>query len=140
MEAAGLVLGAIPLAISAMSSYHDILSNVKNAERDLEYMIRDLSTEQEILQNTCGALLEGIAPDSVVDDMIQDPFGPAWSQYNDDVRLRLWRSSDIFQERFAEMRQAAMDLRQKLAIDQGGKVTSHDLRLKPLIPDQRLIV
>lgn len=122
MEAAGLVLGVIPLAIKALNTYLDILSTIKNVRRDLEYMIRDLRTEHQILQNTCETLLRGIAPDSVLDSMIEDPFGPAWSKYNDEVRLRLWRSADVFQERVAEMRQAAVDLQQKLAVDPDGKV------------------
>lgn len=122
MEAAGLVLGVIPLAIKALNTYLDILSAIKNVRRDLEYMIRDLKTEHQILQNTCETLLKGIAPDSVLDSMIEDPFGPAWSQYDDEVRLRLWRSADVFQERVAEMRQAAIDLQQKLAVDPDGKV------------------
>lgn len=122
MEAAGLVLGVIPLAIKALNTYLDILSTIKNVRRDLEYMIRDLKTEHQILQNTCETLLKGIAPDSVLDSMIEDPFGPAWSQYDDEVRLRLWRSADVFQERVAEMRQAAIDLQQKLAVGPDGKV------------------
>ncbi|KAI7778558.1 hypothetical protein LA080_001979 [Diaporthe eres] len=121
MEAAGLVLGVIPLAIKALNTYLDILSTIKNVRRDLEYMIRDLRTEHQILQNTCETLLRGIAPDSVLDSMIEDPFGPAWSKYNDEVRLRLWRSADVFQERVAEMRQAAVDLQQKLGVDPDGK-------------------
>lgn len=122
MEAAGLVLGVIPLAIKALDTYRDVLSTIKNVKRDLEYMTRDLKTEHQILQNTCEILLRGIAPDSVLDDMIEDPFGPAWKQYEGEVRLRLWRSADVFQERIMEMRQAAMDLRQRLAIDSNGKV------------------
>lgn len=122
MEAAGLVLGVIPLAIKAMDTYRDILSNIKTAKRDLEYMIRDLKTEHQILQNTCETLLRGIAPDSVLDDMIQNPFGPAWKKYDSEVCLRLWRSADVFQERVTEMRQAAKDLQQRLDMDWAGNV------------------
>lgn len=127
MEAAGLVLGVIPIAIQALETYRNILSAMKNARRDLEYLIRDLRTEQQILQNTCETLLKGIVPDSVLDDMIEDPFGPAWKQYNDEVRLRLWRSVDIFQERITEMKQAAIDIQKKLAIDLNGKVSKVEL-------------
>lgn len=129
MEAAGLVLGVIPIAIQALETYRNILSAMKNARRDLEYLIRDLRTEQQILQNTCETLLKGIVPDSVLDDMIEDPFGPAWKQYNDEVRLRLWRSADIFQERITEMKQAAIDIQKKLAIDLNGKVSKVELLL-----------
>lgn len=135
MEAAGLVLGVIPIAIQALSTYRDILSAMKNAKRDLEYLIRDLRTEQQILQNTCETLLKGIVPDIVLDDMIEDPFGPAWDKYNDEVRLRLWRSADVFQERITEMKQAAMELQKKLAIDQNGKVRLETARSRSMPPN-----
>lgn len=122
MDAAGLVLGVIPLAIQALGTYRDIVSSMKNAKRDLDCLIRDLNTEQQILQNTCETLLRGIVPDSMLDDMIEDPFGPDWAHYNDEVRLRLWRSADLFQEQVEEMMQAAMQLRRKLAIGHNGKV------------------
>lgn len=122
MEAAGLVLGVIPLAIQALSTYRELLSSMKNAKRDLGYLIRDLNTEQQILQNTCEILLRGIVPDSVLDDMIENPFGPGWTQYDNEVRLRLWRSAEVFRERVGDMKQAAIQLQEKLAIGQSKKV------------------
>lgn len=122
MEAVGLVLGVIPIAIQALDTYRTVLSSVKNLKRDLDFMIRDLKTEQQILQNTCEIMLKGIAPDSALDRMIEEPFGPDWRGYDNEVRLRLWRSSAVFQERIEEMRQAALELQRKLAIDESGKV------------------
>lgn len=124
MEVAGLVLGVFPLAISAFKTYRTILSSMKNVSSDLTDIIRDLENEQLILQNTCELLLSGIAADSAFELLSADPFGPGWKQYDDQVRLRLWRSSHVFQERVGEMRQAALDLRQKLAIDDNGEVSA----------------
>lgn len=122
MEALGLVLGVIPVAIQALNTYQTVLASIKNVKRDLAFMIRDLKTEQQILQNTCENLLKGIVPDSALDRMIEEPFGPDWKVYDNEVRLRLWRSSTVFQERLEEMRQAALELQRKLAIDGSGKV------------------
>ena len=122
MEVAGLVLGALPVAISALKGYRSILSSLKTVKRDIDYLIRDLGTEQQILQNTCETLLKGIVPDSKLDEMIDDPFGPDWKQYDDQIRLRLWRSHDTFQERLAEMHEASVKLREMLAIQDDGKV------------------
>lgn len=125
MEAVGLVIGVIPLAVSALDTYRTILSSMKNAQRDLAFMSRDLRTEHQILQNTCEILLRGIATESELDLLLEDPFGPQWRRYDEQVRLRLWRSAYVFQERVDEMGQAALDLQQKLAIEKTapGKVS-----------------
>lgn len=68
--------------------------------------------------------------------MIEDPFGPGWAQYNNEVRLPLWRSADVFQERILDMRRAAEELKKKLAIDQNGKVRK-DSRYRPLLARDR---
>lgn len=124
MEAAGLILGTIPIAIKGLNSYREILSSIKNAQRDLKYLIRDLETEHQILQNTCEILLKGIAPDSVLDALVERPLGGGWEVYNNEVQLRLWRSSTVFKERIEEMREAALSLQRKLAIDEEGKVNT----------------
>ncbi|KAL1848348.1 hypothetical protein Daus18300_013630 [Diaporthe australafricana] len=121
MEAAGLVLGVIPLAIQGLKTYRNILSSLRTAKRDLDCLIRDLETEQQILQNTCEILLKGIAPDSAMDAMIRTPLGANWDAYSDEVRLRLWPSATLFKDRIEDMREAAMELQRRLAIDGNGK-------------------
>lgn len=58
--------------------------------------------------------------------MIENPFGADWEAYNNEIRLRLWRSSTVFKERFEEMREAALDLQRKLEIDGDGKTRFSD--------------
>lgn len=123
MEAAGLVLGVIPLVIKGLNTYREILSSVRNARRDLGYLILDLETERQILQNTCEILLKGIVPDSVLDDLIEKPFAKDWETYNNEVQLRLWRSSNVFKEHIGEMREAALEMQRKLGIDGDGEVS-----------------
>lgn len=122
MEVAGLVLGALPVAIQAFQTYRTILSTMKNTKNELESMIRDLKTQEVILQNTCTILLRGIAPDSEIYDMIDRPYGDTWRRYNDEVRLRLGKSERLFQERVVEMMEATTELQEKLALDSQGKV------------------
>lgn len=123
MEAAGLVLGAIPIAIQGLNTYRNIVASIKSARRDLDCLIRDLRTEQQILQNTSEILLKGIAPDNVLDAMIERPFEGDWAAYDNEVQLRLWTSSAVFKERVEEMREAALELQRKLAVDEDGKVS-----------------
>lgn len=96
---------------------------MKNTNRDLELMIRDLETEKVILQNTCEILLRGIAPDSAIELMIEHPNGDLWKQYSDEVRLRMWRSGPSFQVEIEDMTNVTANLQEKLAIDDQGKVS-----------------
>jgi hypothetical protein len=121
-EIAGIVLGALPLAVKALEGYMGLLSNVRHAPRDLKALIRDLETEQLRLQNTCELLLNGVAPPSVIDKLIQTPFGPDWEPFNDRLRLRLWTTCGKFEEQVAEMRMAANELSAKLCLDADGSV------------------
>lgn len=83
LEVAGLVLGAFPLAIKAVQGYRETLHSIQNVKRGLDYMERNLQTEQRRLENTCEVLLVGIVPDIKLRSMIQDPFGPEWKNYAD---------------------------------------------------------
>lgn len=123
------------MVIQGLNTYRNILSSIKYARRDLDCLIRDLKTEHQILQNTCEILLKGIAPDSTLDALIKNPFGKGWEAYNDEVRLRLWRSATIFKERFEEMREAAEELERKLEIDRDSKDKVSSEAPVHLIPD-----
>lgn len=126
LEVAGLalgVLGAIPVAIKALQVYKDTLS-IKQAERHLACLIRDLETEHVRLQNTCETLLVGIVPPLKIDDMLKVPFGSEWAPYNEPLRLKLWKSSEEFKEHVLEMDKAVRELREKLCIETDGKVSS----------------
>ncbi|QYS95619.1 hypothetical protein H0G86_002900 [Trichoderma simmonsii] len=110
------VLGVLPVAVDTLKTYKNIISSIRNAARDLASLIRDLETEQVRLQTTCEVLLEGIAPFSMIDDMTKDPFGATWEKYSHLLRLRLWESEREFKNYTLDMRDAAMELREKLCI------------------------
>ncbi|KAI1130827.1 hypothetical protein F5Y10DRAFT_234878 [Nemania abortiva] len=128
LEIAGLVLGALPLAITAVQSYRNALRSIstKNVKRDLDYMERDLQTEQLRLQNTCETLLVGIVPPFKIHLMIEDPFGPEWKTYADKLRLRLYTSYDTFDNCINEMSTATEELRLQLGIEEGSQIDSRD--------------
>ncbi|TGJ81113.1 hypothetical protein E0Z10_g7668 [Xylaria hypoxylon] len=132
LEVAGLVLGALPLAIKAVQTYRKTLHSIKNVKRDLDYIERDLQTEQVRLQDTCETLLVGIVSPAKIDSMIGDPFGPEWKLYAERLdenhifthhrRLRLYTSYDRFEESITEMSKAAQELRLRLGIEEGSQV------------------
>lgn len=124
MEVAGLVLGGIPLAIHALQEYRSFLSSIKNAQRDLDSMIRRLQTQQHILQNTCHILLTGIAPPSEIEAMIQSPLDCSWNKYVEKIKLRLGQDLEIFQATTREMQNSVESLHGKLAMGDDGKVST----------------
>ncbi|KAL2672478.1 hypothetical protein Neosp_013189 [[Neocosmospora] mangrovei] len=123
IEVVGLVLGILPLAIKALQGYRTMLSGVRGADRDLKALVQDLETEQVRLQTTCEVLLDGIAPLSRIDDMVEKPFGPEWEQFSDEIRERLWTATDKFREHAKEMQEAAEELRVKLSMEADGKTS-----------------
>lgn len=122
LEVVGVVLGTLPLAIQALEAYRDVFASVRNAKRDLASLVRILETEQLVLQNTCENLLVGIAPPLMIDTMINNPFGPEWKRFDNQIRLRLWKSSGKFAEQVTEMSLAVSELKGKLNIGQDGQV------------------
>ncbi|KAK0625883.1 hypothetical protein B0T14DRAFT_599378 [Immersiella caudata] len=128
LEVVGVVLGVLPLAVKALQGYMTVLSSMKHSQRNLNALIRDLETEHIRLQTTCELLLDGIAPPSVIDKLIQTPFGPEWRPYNDALRLRLWTTCTKFEEQVNELQAAASDLRAKLCLEADGTTKLTDRR------------
>lgn len=123
LEVVGVVLGALPVAVKALKAYMSVLSSMKHAQRNLKALVRDLETEQLRLQTTCELLLDGIAPPSAIDKLIQTPFGPEWKPYNDRLRLRLWTTSGKFEGQVAELQSATDELKAKLCLGPDGSVS-----------------
>ncbi|KAI0100519.1 hypothetical protein GGR51DRAFT_532330 [Nemania sp. FL0031] len=128
LEIAGLVVGIFPVAINAVQNYREALRplSLENLKRDLDYMERDLKTEQLRLQNTCETLLHGIAPSFKVDSLITDPFGSEWTVYADKLRRRLYTAYDVFEEHTKDMSTEMQKLSLQLGIEEGSQIDSRD--------------
>ncbi|ETS86232.1 hypothetical protein PFICI_00060 [Pestalotiopsis fici W106-1] len=127
-EVAGIVLGVLPLAINTINSYRTTLSSIKTAQNDLNWLRRDLETEQVRLQNTCELLLHDLVPLSMVDTMLKDPFGADWAKYDDKLRERLWLSWGTFQAQVQLLSTAATELEKKLCVERNGAIRLNDYK------------
>jgi len=134
IEVAGIVLGMLPVTIRAVKGYMDILSSVKDARRNLKFLLQDLETEHIRLETTCEVLLDGVVPPSSIDRLIRAPLGPEWRLYSDRLRLRLWTRSQKFEEQVGEMQRAVNELRAKLCIECDGSVSSKSPEVPELSP------
>ncbi|KAF4963441.1 hypothetical protein FSARC_8538 [Fusarium sarcochroum] len=118
-EVAGIVLGSIPIVVSALEFYMKgvgTLQNFRSYKRTLKSLILTLKTEHVNLQNICEKLLVGIAPQTRIEEMIRDPFGGLWKEAEilNKLRLRLWTSLQVFDERAQDMREAIEEMIDKL--------------------------
>ncbi|RKK07326.1 hypothetical protein BFJ68_g9339 [Fusarium oxysporum] len=129
-EVAGIVLGSIPIVVSALQCYMNglgTLQNFRSYKRILRSLILTLKTEHVNLQNICEKLLTGIAPQTRIEEMIRDPFGDLWREEEifNKLRLRLWSSLQVFDDRVQDMREAIEEMIEKLYIGPDGKVDSY---------------
>lgn len=124
MEAVGLVLGGLPLAISALQKYRSFLASLKNAQRDLDSIIRRLQTQQRILENTYETLLQDLIPPDEFEAMMRKPFDSLVAKHEEYVKLRLDQDWVLFKDTAREMKTIVNDLQAKLALDENGKVST----------------
>ncbi|KAF5617759.1 uncharacterized protein FTJAE_12501 [Fusarium tjaetaba] len=103
LEIAGLILGAMPVAIEALKSGSQgiaILRRSRRYENELERLVNKLENERVRLQDVSEKVLIDLVPHSRIEELIQNPDG----MFNDDpelrakLRRRLWKGFDLFDQ------------------------------------------
>ncbi|KAK2761692.1 hypothetical protein FQN54_001520 [Arachnomyces sp. PD_36] len=91
VEAAGLVLGAIPLIVVCLKTYIQGVATVKRYfkyKNELKSLLRALTTEYDIFRNNCEELLEGLVQIRTMALLLQDPGGDRWKDAMLEEKLR----------------------------------------------------
>lgn len=119
LEIAGVVLGSIPLLISALEHYQQGIRTVQRwlkYDREIRCLIRNLKSENCKLENVCEKLLIGLVPDHCIEAMVAKPFGELWQDKDiqDKVRSRLWRSFSVFERTVQDMNASVEEMKEKL--------------------------
>ncbi|KAI0396857.1 hypothetical protein F5Y17DRAFT_418115 [Xylariaceae sp. FL0594] len=127
-EIVGVVLGSIPLVISALEHYEKAFKmyrRLRRREKEIHSLARSLSTEQSILRNTSETLLAGIVDPEDLQHLIADPFGPLWQAPHIQalVERRLDHTATSFRTLVLRMREEIAGMRLKLGV-------SHDSELE----------
>ncbi|KAF4339308.1 hypothetical protein FBEOM_6722 [Fusarium beomiforme] len=117
-EIAGIVLGSIPLIISALEAYSKFMRDWGKIPSELRSLHRQLSTEQIKLRNVCQLLITDVVPQQDIEEMLANPFGPLWKvkQTNDKIRKRLWDAYNPFQNTVAEIRETLDNIMGRLRV------------------------
>ena len=82
VEIAGLVLGAVPVVLSALEQYRKGFESAKVARqylRHLKSLQRNLDAQFQIYRNTLERLLSNTVSESQLRTLLKDPQGPYWS-------------------------------------------------------------
>ena len=127
LEVVGIVLGGVPLIISALEHYGTALQSLsrwRSTTRELQSLKRRLGTQQAIFTNTCEHLLNGIVPSIQLEAMISEPFGPLWQDptMKRKIQMRLDHVMEPFENTITAMVEAVQEFRTRLDLDENGKV------------------
>ncbi|KAI1746748.1 hypothetical protein F4782DRAFT_544038 [Xylaria castorea] len=120
-EVVGIVLGAIPLLVSALEHYERGMKTIQIIRRRAKVMhslATALSTEQTILRNTCETLLGGIIDSEDMKPLLAEPFGPLWQDPDTKalVERRLDHTLKDFKALVYSMKEAVEEIRSKLGL------------------------
>jgi hypothetical protein len=126
----GIVLGIFPLVISGLEHYRDgvrLLRRWRAFEREVKDLIVSLQTEEALFVNCWERLLNDVVPIDMLEELLKNPAGVDWSTYPDlerKLRDRLWRAEtfDVYMAQTGMMRRAIEEFRDRLGIDEQGKV------------------
>lgn len=126
-EVAGVVLGSLPLVVVALEAYSNFLRDWGKAPFELKSLNRQLTTERAKLYNICNQLISDVVPQSDIEPMLQNPFGPLWQSKatKQKIRSRLWDSYEPFEETILEVGEAldSITRRLRVQISQDGQVS-----------------
>ncbi|KAK6720860.1 hypothetical protein SNK05_003953 [Fusarium graminearum] len=125
-EVAGIVLGSLPLLVTALETYCKLMRDWGKAQSELKSLNRQLTTERAKLYNVCDLLVSDVVPQRDIEPMLLSPFGPLWRvpETNERIRRRLWDAYSPFEETVAEIKEALETIMERLRvqISQDGQV------------------
>ncbi|KAF5583095.1 uncharacterized protein FSUBG_13216 [Fusarium subglutinans] len=141
-EIAGIVLGTLPLVVTALEAYSNFLRDWGKAPAELRSLNRQLSTERVRLCNVCEQLISDVVSQRDIEPMLQDPFGPLWQakETNDRIRRRLWDSYSPFEDTVKEVEDALQSVMMRLRIDVSADGTVQWIERKRVTRDSKKLL
>lgn len=125
-EIAGIVLGSLPLLVTALEAYCQFMRDWHKAPSELKSLNRQLTTERAKLYNVCDLLISDVVEQKEIEAMLRNPFGPLWRipETNKKIRRRLCDSYDPFEQAIVEIQEALDNIMRHLRvqISQTGEV------------------
>lgn len=136
LEVAGIVLGALPLIISALEHYAQGVSTAKrfwHFKSELRFLLLRINTEKVTFVNTLEHLLTGIVRIDRMAEMLANVGGQDWQDETIEQCLkdRLRGAYEVYLANVQGMAGALQKIMDKLALGPDGKVSHHPYFLIP---------
>lgn len=127
LEVAGVVLGSLPLVISALEHYANGVHTAKRYWRyksELRSLVLQIQTERGIFINTLEQLLGGVVRIEHMTEFLSNPGGNAWKNAEVDIKLkeRLRAAYEIYLGNVRGMNRSLEVMMAKLQLGADGKV------------------
>ena len=118
MEAAGLILGVLPLVVSTIEHYDFFAPFICHCAfmRELQNFRRKLDARKLLFRNECRLLLEVLVQEELIEEMFREgSTHPSWTDMdlNERVRLYLGESHEACVDMMAAIEDCIDQLRQK---------------------------
>lgn len=126
IEVAGLVLGSIPLIISALEDYADGVETIKKMiryKKELRDLVHDLQAEYCIFQDTCEWLLNGLTTTVELETLLENPEGWKRQELARSLEERLNSKYQVYMDRVTDMNETIQEFKAKLDLGKDGKVS-----------------
>ncbi|KAI4643972.1 uncharacterized protein J4E78_009753 [Alternaria triticimaculans] len=132
IEVAGLVLGALPLIIQAITSYKEGLDPVKGFwkwDKELPKLIRKLGAQHDQFNQTIQILFGSITTDAEWLKMTADPRASLelWKSKETALQEKLQNTYKSYQNTMAEIERIMTKIANKLDLDKAAELTRNDL-------------
>lgn len=126
-EAAGLVLGGIPIVVTGIEMLLKVVSagdSYRRYKQRLQDLHHQLSSEEVLYLNMCEELLNGVVDNVQKQVLLDDPYGDAWRtpELEASLKARLSRSYPIFTNCVRNMQANIAGLNELFKVDNQGKV------------------
>jgi hypothetical protein len=126
IEAAGLVLGAIPLILAGLQFYSEGISVTKRYwkyKEEVNNILYELRAEHTMYINSINILLIGVVSQKQMVEFLNDPNGARWKGeiFDRKLRARLRTSYESYVGSITQMVMIADKFKEQLKLDNAGK-------------------
>jgi hypothetical protein len=126
-EIAGVVLSSLPVIISAIEHYVDLVQTVKLAMKfkiELKNLKHNLDAESAVFLDTLERVLDGLIPAKQLEELLKDAASTLWRDdiLNKQLQDRLGRSYNVFTDTVNDMNATVQEFIKRLDLDDQGNV------------------
>lgn len=125
-EIAGIILASLPLIISALENYNEVIDTYKRARKykiEIRRIKHDFDAESAIFLDTLEHLVDGLVPPKQFEELLKEPSSELWKDETLNKRLqgRLGRSYPVYTNSVHEMNATIQHFVERLDLDELGK-------------------